>query len=124
AAGTLAYLKFADANFTRSGLYTGNGGAPAFIADSSGPFGHFHEEYKINAEGKIAFSAYVKSTGGGGIFTGGDPIADKVIATGDPLFGSTVGPQDGHLRLYGLNDQGQIAFGYLMSDGVTKGIGI
>ncbi len=28
--------------------------------------------------------------GGKGIFTGPDPISDKVIAIGDPLFGSTV----------------------------------
>ena len=50
-----------------------------------------------------------------GIFTGADPLADKVIRVGDPLFGSTIS------ELFSLNeslnDSGQIAFFYSLSDG-------
>ncbi|WP_446385630.1 DUF7453 family protein [Coleofasciculus chthonoplastes] len=61
----------------------------------------------INNKGAIAFEA-VLDTGEYGIFTGADPVADKVIAIGDPLFGSTVtslGVSD-----KGFNDAGQVAF--------------
>lgn len=55
--------------------------------------------------------------GGYGIFIGSDPVTDKVIATGDPLFGSTVTD----LRFGGLNNSGQIAFLAELTDG-TEGI--
>lgn len=50
-----------------------------------------------------------------GIFTGPDPIADRVIASGDSLFGSTVVGLD--LKPTRLNDGGQIAFGASLADG-------
>src|SRR5262249_6376099 len=49
-----------------------------------------------------------------GIFTGPDPLADKVIATGDLLFGSALVEIVG---LYGLNNNGQIAFYGTLADG-------
>ena len=48
--------------------------------------------------------------GPAGIFTGGDPVADKVIQIGDPLLGSTVGAILFEFSRFGINDKGQIAF--------------
>lgn len=50
-----------------------------------------------------------------GIFGGPDPAADKVIATGDELFRSTVTQLAFHR--YGLNDRRQIAFAASLADG-------
>jgi hypothetical protein len=47
------------------------------------------------------------------ILTGPDPVADKVIADGDPLFGSTVELSSPD----GPNDAGQFTFGYSLADG-------
>jgi hypothetical protein len=66
----------------------------------------------------VAFAATL-SAGGGGVFTGGDPAADKVIATGDELDGATV--TEVHLFRQGLNDNGQVAFFARLDDG-TSGI--
>jgi len=52
---------------------------------------------------------------GMGIFTGPDPGGDRVIATGDPLFGSIVVGLD--FTPTGLNDAGQIAFAATLADG-------
>ena len=56
-----------------------------------------------------------------GIFTGPDPVADKVIQRGDPLFGKAVSSIE--FASNGLNDKGQIAFGYAYSGG-ARGIAI
>ncbi len=52
-----------------------------------------------------------------GIYTGADPIADEVIGLGDSLFGSTVTS----LGFYkdGFNDNGDVAFGYSLANGVS-----
>ncbi len=72
----------------------------------------------INNNNKVAFTATLKS-GEKGIFTGADPVADKVIATGDSLAGSTV-TNLSFLRS-GLNNNNQIAFSVQLADG-TQGI--
>jgi hypothetical protein len=65
----------------------------------------------------VAFLGY-PDAGGQGIFTGPDPVADKVIRTGDPLFGSTVTAVNFE---HGLNDAGQIVFLAELADG-TRGV--
>ena len=53
-----------------------------------------------------------------GYTTGPDPAADKIIVSGDPLFGSTVlGPGAGSFGANAINDRGQIAFGYAIASG-------
>ena len=88
------------------------GGPTTTIADTSGAFSSF-TRVALNNAGTVAFSAEL-TAGGMGIFTGPDPINDRVIGTGDPLFGSTV------LRILftreGFNDLGQIAFYYELAD--------
>ncbi len=56
-------------------------------------------------------------TGSLGIFTGSNPLTDKVIALGDPLSGSTV--TNLFLSNQGLNDKNQIAFYAKLADGTT-----
>lgn len=82
---------------------------------SSGkPFVRFQSTPSINKVGMVAFEAFL---GGGknGIFTGPNPLADKVIASGDSLFGSTVTTVD--FLQSGLNDAGQVAFVAKLADG-------
>jgi hypothetical protein len=68
----------------------------------------------INDNGDVAFVANTNNFMQG-IFVGPNPIADKVIAAGDALFGSTV--QDLILSRKGFNSLGQIAFYATLTDG-------
>ena len=72
----------------------------------------------INNNNNVAFTATLNS-GEKGIFTGADPVADKVIATGDSLAGSTV--TNLNFLRSGLNNNNQIAFSVQLADG-TQGI--
>jgi hypothetical protein len=56
-------------------------------------------------------------TGVTGIFTGADPIADKVIAIGDMLFGSRVTSL--YFSNQGLNNSGQLAFVAGLENGIS-----
>jgi hypothetical protein len=56
-------------------------------------------------------------TGVTGIFTGADPIADKVIAIGDTLFGSRVTSLSFSNK--GLNNSGQLAFVAGLENGIS-----
>ena len=58
----------------------------------------FARSPSLNNSGTVAFRAFL-DTGEDGIFTGPDPLADKVIGTGDPLFGSTVTSSLHRLRI-------------------------
>jgi len=64
--------------------------------------------------GTVAFYATLKS-GGSGIFTGPDAVANKVIATGDTLLGSTVSSLSFGTRQ--LNNAGALAFTVALADG-------
>ena len=59
------------------------------IASTQRGYGDFGVYVGINDTNEVAFSASLKA-GGSGIFTGADPVKDKVIATGDALLNSTV----------------------------------
>ena len=107
------------------GIYTGSGGALTDVVDSSGPFNisFATSNFSLNDSGEVAFLSDLKA-GGTGIFTGPDPVNDKVIETGDPLFGSTVANVAFHTNLNfsasndgGLNDNGALAFWASLTDG-------
>jgi hypothetical protein len=98
-------------------IFTSHGGSLTTIVDTSGPFKSFGNP-AINNTGTVAFLASL-DTGGSGIFTGADPITDKVIALGDTLFGATVVSLDFSTK--GLNNSGQLAFLATFEDG-TSGI--
>jgi len=110
-AGTVAFHRIFN---DRAGeeLVTGNGGPLTVVADTNGPFASFGfflglTPPALNNDGNVAFLADLDA-GGSGIFVGPDTVADKVIATGDLLDGSTVV----QLRFCdeGLNDAGQLVF--------------
>lgn len=99
-------------------LVTGTGGSLTVVADTSGPFQSFGQIFGVtppalNNNGDVAFFADLDA-GGSGIFTGPDPVADRVIGTGDTLDGSTVTS----LRFCdeSLNDFGQLVFQATFND--------
>ena len=84
------------------------------VDTSSGVFQSFGNS-AINNNDNVAFTATLNG-GERGIFTGADPVADKVIATGDSMFGSTVTDLN-FLGRNGLNNNGQIAFSVRLANG-------
>ncbi len=95
-------------------VVTGSGGALTTVADTNGAYQSFQFGFSINNSGTVVFDAILDDTRRG-IFTGPDPVADKVILVGDTLFGETVTS----LQFYdGLNDNGDIAFLYGLDNGV------
>ncbi|MEP0751651.1 PEP-CTERM sorting domain-containing protein [Trichocoleus sp. Lan] len=99
-------------------LFASNSKTTTLIADTSGSLNGFLGVPSINDVGTIAFFAELDA-GGTGIFTGADPLKDKVISTGDTLFGSTVTSLS--FSREGLNNAGQVAFLASLADG-TMGI--
>ena len=82
------------------------------IVDASGPFSAFRSP-AINDLGTVVFFGFLDA-GPSGIFTGPDPVAHRVIATGDPLFGSTV---TGLGFFRGLNERNEVVFSFSLADG-------
>ncbi|MCC5638074.1 hypothetical protein LC593_19990 [Nostoc sp. CHAB 5844] len=113
---TIAFRGVLD-NYTTEGIFTVKDGNLSTITDNSGPFSFF-ENPAINNEGIVAFKGAL-DTGGFGIYTGPDPVNDKVIAVGDALLGSTV--VDLYFSNQGLNDANQVAFYAKLANG-TAGI--
>lgn len=113
--GTVAFSATLDAG--GAGIFTIRNGTVTTVADTSGPFaGAVFDVYSLNNREEVAFAVTSLSTGLTlGVFTGPDPIADKVIGIGDSLFGSTV--MEVRFSRQGLNDQGQVAFWALLQDG-------
>jgi hypothetical protein len=105
----------------RQGVYlaTPNGGGYDIttIADTTGAYAGFAFDalsgLSINSTNQVAFRASLDA-GGFGIFTGPNPVADKVIAMGDKLDGKTVAGVN--LGRFALNDTGEIAFFITFTD--------
>jgi hypothetical protein len=117
-AGTAAFDLLTSSSFS---IVTGNGGALSTIASTTGGvFSNFQPNPDINNQGQVAFLADLTS-GGTEIFVGTTGGLDKVIATGDSLFNSTVS----YLAFEsgGFNDHGQVSFFYVLANGVN-GIGL
>jgi hypothetical protein len=121
--GTLAFSAFRDfQDFLEGGggggIFTSSGGVTTIIADNTGPFRTFGSGVPaLNDAGTVAFLASLDE-GGSGIFTGPNPVTDKVIATGDSLFGSTVTSLSfNRLSSKGLNNAGQLTFFAQLADG-------
>lgn len=74
-----------DADGTSStGIFKYVNGEYKVLANSSGPFLSFASDPALNDKGQVAFLA-TTNDGVTGIFTGSDPLADKVIAIGDQI---------------------------------------
>lgn len=90
-------------------IATGDGGALSTVADTRGDFGSFgFRPPSQNNAGAVAFLATLDDFSTSGIFVGPDPVADRVIATGDTLDGATV--QNLTFCEEGLSDSGQLGF--------------
>ena len=109
-------IAFSGQNNGVAGIFTiDNNGSLSTITDASGSFTSFGN-LSLNNQGTVAFEAGL-DTGGNGIFIGPDPVADKVIATGDSLLGSTVTNVD--FLPGGLDSSGEVAFFAQLADGTT-----
>jgi len=111
--GTVSFAASLDAGGI--GVFKGNGGGLTAIVDTSGPYSNIASSTMNNAGG-IAFYASI-DTGGSGIFTGANPASDAVIKLGNSLFGSSVININPGVDY--LNDNGQIAFGYTLANGLS-----
>ncbi len=96
-------------DYSTQALYSIHNGTPTLVVPTL-PF-----SYAINNSGGIAFRTTLD--GVDGIYTGGNSAADRVIGVGDPLFGAVVNGLG--FANDGLNDLGQIAFFYHLTDGRT-----
>ena len=111
-----------NANLTAGGqaLVMAKDGALTTFVDTSGPYSRFAEgKFSISNLPGAVFGADL-AAGGTGIFDGPDAVADKILATGDALSGSTVvGFPANFLNPRGLNNAGQIVFRVSLADGRT-----
>jgi hypothetical protein len=111
-----------SANLTAGGqaIVVAQDGTLTRFVDTTGAYSQFVAgQVSINNDGQIVFGADL-AAGGHGIFQGPDAVADKILATGDELFGSTVVDfPTNPLNPRGLNNTGQIVFRADLSDGRT-----
>jgi hypothetical protein len=113
--GTVALIEGVWGGY--QGVYAGTDEASlALIASTDDPYAFFgNGGAAINASGMVVFQAMLDGYGEG-IFTGPDPDADKLIATGDPLDGSVVTTYVQTNR-FCLNGAGEVAFAVGLEDG-------
>jgi uncharacterized protein (TIGR03437 family) len=120
--GTVAFSGSVGAQIGRPAVFKVDGKQVTTVATGADMF----TPVNINNNGVVAFG---RLTGGGGelagIYVGPDPQADKVVAVGDAMFGSTVNSLAGFGRAPGrfLNDRGQIALYYALANGL-KGVAV
>lgn len=98
------------------GLFLSSRGKTRTVIDTSGAFIDFGFCPALNKRGEIAFQGSTQD-GLTGIFTGPDPVGDRVIAVGDTLDGSTVAEFSVLSFRTTLNNKGQIAFHVQLADG-------
>ena len=117
-AGTAAFERsFFDPvqNEFVSEIVTGDGGTLTTVADTRGPYGSFgFRPPALNNSGDVAFHATLDDFVTSGVFVGPDPVADRVVVTGDTLDGATV--LGVTFCEEGLNDSGQLAFVATLED--------
>lgn len=77
----------------------------------------------LNNSGTVAFFGRIGSGPFRGIFTGPDPVRDRVIAESDRLFGDVVAGIDSP-TVGGLNDKGEIVFFYRLVSENTIGVAV
>lgn len=113
-----ATLRASETSPRVQGLFLSRGGTITTVVDDTGAFISFGFAPAVNAPGQVAFEGTTRS-GLVGIFTGGNPREDRVIAIGDELDGSTVLDLSTSAFRTSLNNNGQIAFTAQLEDGRT-----
>jgi hypothetical protein len=102
-------------------IFASDGSSISTIATDSGPF-EYVSRPSINASGTVSYFAQTATQSG--IFIGPDPVADKVIVTGDPLFGSiATGISYASGNGGDINGSGSVVFKYTLANG-TSGIAV
>ena len=121
-AGEVAFATVFDDHFRPAihfGVVKDSGGVTTTVADLRfPPFSNIRPPVSINNAGMVLLRGDLNNAlpTQQGIYTGADPVADKVIFFGDPLFGSTVRALGFVYR--SLSDQGEIVFNYELATGV------
>jgi hypothetical protein len=95
-------------------MVMGNGGPLTAIVDSNGPLDRFLST-SLNNDGSVAYQAAYDVGGGVAVFSGPDPVQDRVLGVGDPYGGSIV--TDIQFGRNGLNDVGQMAMAVRLRNG-------
>lgn len=90
-----------------SAIWASDGGSVTTVVDSHGSFDSFLV-YDLNDAFTVAFLAFEDVTFNTGIYTGPNPVNDKVVKIGDTLDGFVV--QNIGFERGGLNNPGQIVF--------------
>ena len=86
------------------------------IASTASGYGFFNSGPAINNKGEVAFAAITADFSVNGIFTGPDPVADRVVAPGDAIGAGTVASFGIQFCEGGINDSGEVAFIALLDD--------
>jgi hypothetical protein len=93
--GRVAFMGFKFVSNTQvQGIFTSRGGPVTTVADSTGPYASFGRP-SLNDLGKVVFTADLDQFGPNGfpiqgVFTGANPVADKVLEAGDRYEGVPV----------------------------------
>ena len=85
--GTLSFLAQLDSG--DYAIYRGTAQSLQVVADTTGVFAGFEDQPIVNSQGQIAFVGHLKS-GDTGIFTGPNPVADKIVTTSDVIGDETI----------------------------------
>ena len=103
-----------------TGYFVASGGKAGAIVDLSGQ-AVTRGKFAFNNSGKLAYHGlFIGAARITGIFTGPDKVADRVIASGDPLLGGVVQSiNDSQTAGRFMNDKGQIAFSYGLNNAVV-----
>jgi hypothetical protein len=123
--GEVAYQKVREYTTDPDyGYYVGNGTTTRSLVDlTNSNLSTADDITSANDKGQVAFLALGAVAGlpSRGIYTGPDPVADRVVAIGDTLFGQTIVAMETVGIRVGrrINNKGEIFFVYALSNGVT-----
>jgi hypothetical protein len=96
-------------------VVVGDGSHLTTIAQTDSQFTSFFGNATINDQGQVVFAA--KTPKGSGIFIAQNGEVDKIIGTGDSLFGSTVTSFSANpFAPRGFNDLGELGFAVTLAD--------
>jgi hypothetical protein len=92
-----------------------NGSPHMVVNTTTTQFSSFFSGIALNDSGQIAFMAYLDGGTMPALFTGPDPVADRLIGQGDSFDGSIV--QSLGFDSRGFNNNGQVLFDVTLTDG-------
>jgi uncharacterized protein (TIGR03437 family) len=119
--GAIAFQAMSDSFESGIWLYQPSMQARPVLTDTLGS--HRYSSWRapmLNNQATVAFSAVTQADSRHVMYTSTNGVLSKVIADGDPLFGSTLGAFDrAHTRGRYLDDSGRLVFDYTLQNGET-----